>query len=267
MFANVRLIVLFVFCLVAAALAADTATPPGRAALLPIVEVTKVDNTVLRARLVESDGVAMVLQPMAANSEKITLTWREIKRVNTGLTQQKAAEAWKTAHRAELCEECKGERLLVCATCKGTARDLAARAECKSCKGAGQTKCAAAKCNAGQIPCPGPCIKLNVGNWVTRNGDRRIEFPMGGGGVFWLHEPHAGEVVEMKNGLATGKTSTCSVCNHKATIDCLVCHGTAQEACKECINSATAACPDACENGMAKCKKCEGTGLVKKAVP
>lgn len=255
-----RVIVLFILSLILVAAAADSTTRP---ALLPIVEVTKSDSTVVRGRLIDSDGLRLLVQPTAPGQQPQTIPWREIRRVNNGLTQQKAADAWKAAHKDELCTDCAGHRLLRCEPCKGTGHDLAARTGCTSCKGTGETKCAVAACKEGQVPCPAPCLKPTSGGW-RKEGDSMVKsFPMAGGGTYWVSFPHCGEIIEMKNGFATGKTTTCTVCNHKATIDCPTCRGTTREACKECIKSTTAACTARCEQGMAKCAKCEGAGLRK----
>jgi len=135
-------IALAVFCvmfsMLLAATAAGQATKP---AVLPIVDVVTADGKTIHGRLTNADGLDVTIQPMAAGQEPQTIPWRDVKRISNGLTQQKAMDAWKTLHKDELCATCKGNRMVVCITCKGTGHDLASRKDCNSCKGAGVTAC------------------------------------------------------------------------------------------------------------------------------
>ena len=105
------------FSIVVAATGADTG---AKAPVLPIVDVVTLDGKTVHGRLASADVVEVKIEPTTAGQEAQTIPWKNVRRVSNGLTQAKAAEAWKTLHKDELCPTCKGERFLVCATCKGT---------------------------------------------------------------------------------------------------------------------------------------------------
>ena len=80
------------FSMVLAATGADTA---AKAAVLPIVDVVTMDGKTVHGRLTSADAAEVTIQPMTAGQESQTIAWRNVRRMSNGLTQPKAAEAWK----------------------------------------------------------------------------------------------------------------------------------------------------------------------------
>jgi len=259
-----RILPLIAFCLLAAAAPPNApATKPA-----PLVIVTKADNTIVRGLLVASDPDDVTLQPPPKSdktpSDPITVNWNDIKRISNGLTQAKALEQWKTEHAAELCDQCHGDRMLTCPTCKGTGKDPASAKDCKTCGGAMQVKCKAPKCDNGKIPCPKPCLKLTEGHWYKKpDGLMWRNLPANRDGTYmYVSEHHLGQLIVTKDG-RTDLGETCPTCGGTTKIDCPECHGAGKVPCPTCkTNQALPKCAD-CDDGKIKCKACGGTGLKK----
>jgi hypothetical protein len=250
------------------ALAAPEKPPPN------LITVVRTDGPPVRGTLVSSDPDNVVVQPVAKPGQKdkdaqtpeqVTIPWKDIKTVSNGLTRAKALEAWKAQHRDQLCEACRGDRTVLCPTCKGTLHDPAALKDCKTCGGELLVECKAPKCDHGTIPCPRTCLKLTEGQWYKKpDGHRWRKFPSRNGYYEWS-EGHVGELIvtDPKTGEVRSE-GRCPTCGGKTTIDCPTCHGLAKVPCATCAARKDAPpCPDKCDHGRVPCTQCSGTGLKK----
>lgn len=258
---------------------ADSAKTTGPA----LVGVMKVDGTTVRGTLVSSDPEGVTIQPPTkivktgksakdapapVTPDPVVVAWKDIKAVSNGLTYRKALDVWKAQHLSELCETCRGERMVWCPTCKGTQHDPAAGKECKTCGGELLVDCKTAHCEKGQIPCPAKCLKLTEGTWVKHaDGVRWRTFPMAKSALANYSEHHLGHliVLDYKENTATD-VGVCPTCGGTMKIDDPACHGTGKVPCPTCSARKDAApCPDHCDHGRVVCPDCKGTGLKKAA--
>jgi hypothetical protein len=252
--------------------AQQAANRPPATKPAPIVTVTKTDGSLVRGQIVSSDPDQVVLKPSLKAGEKVagddvTVPWKEIKIVSSGLTQKKALEAWKDEHAKELCDKCGGDRLMTCPTCKGTGHDPKSSKDCKTCNGAMEVKCKAPKCKEGKTPCPKPCLKLTEGHWVKKaDGLQWRIFPKKRDGTWReISEHHLGQLVTKTADGDYVLGDSCATCGGKGEASCPECHGTAKVACATCrTDKAAADCAD-CDDGKKKCAACDGTGLKKEA--
>jgi hypothetical protein len=237
--------------------------PTAKLAAPPIVSIKKTDGSNLRGKLLDADGIHLTIQPAVDKNtfgDPVEVPWKDVKVVSTGLTQKKAQDTWKLAHKDELCDACHGERLVTCDVCKGTGHDPDSSKDCKTCKGAQQIACNHPKCDHGKIPCPGPCLKLSEGSWTMHDGKRIRTFRNPGGGTAWVSEGHVGQIVKFdKRGDMT--LEDCPICHKTGKIDCPTCHGTGFMPCPTCKADKNAAKCTACEDGLKPCSACAGTGL------
>lgn len=231
----------------------------------PYLVITKLDGSQVKGHLVASDPGSVTVRPPAPpgkpQNEPVAVKWAEIKTVSNGLTRQKVLGQWRVEHAGELCDTCKGEGMVVCATCKGTLHDPAKLDKnCPTCKGELLVDCKAPRCDKGKVPCPKPCLKLTDAGWFDRGGEKWRRFPEKGG-FYEVSEHHVGQlVVTDKDGRKS--TVPCPTCGGTAQIDCPVCHGTAKMPCPVCKkNDAAGACPDCGGKGLQACKTCAGTGM------
>jgi hypothetical protein len=230
------------------------------------VTLTKVDGSTIRGEVVSTTPEEVVFKPARkageqADPENVTIPWTEIKRLSNGLTQQKALETWKQEHRDQLCETCRGDRKVLCATCKGTAHDPASAKDCKTCKGELLVDCKAPKCKEGTIPCPSTCLKLTEGNWTRRPDGMRWRVFRNSRGSQEYNEQNVGELIVVENGQWTNK-GKCPTCGGKTTLDCPTCRGLGKAPCATCIARSDApACTGGCDHGRVACETCKATGL------
>jgi hypothetical protein len=213
--------------------------------------IKKTDGSSVRGRLVASDGVHLTIEPAVDKStfgDATQVPWKDVKTVSNGLTQKKAADAWKAAHKDELCDVCHGERVTVCEICKGTGHDPESSKDCKTCKGAQQVACNQPKCDHGKVPCPNDCIK-------KAPGEKRI-----GRSTLTWSSAHLGDVIKIdKSGNPT--LEPCPVCNRTAKVTCPTCHGTSFIPCPTCKADKKAADCASCGDGTTACSACAGAGL------
>jgi hypothetical protein len=228
----------------------------------PIVSIKKVDGSTVRGRLVASDGLNLTIEPAVDKNtfgDAAQVPWKDVKAVSNGLTQKKAADAWKAAHKDELCDVCHGERVTVCQVCKGTGHDPESSKDCKTCKGAQQVACNHPKCDKGMIPCPAPCVKLGEGTWRMQDGKHVRIFHVNGG-TAWVSEAHIGQIVKFDK--AGGmQVEDCPTCGKTGKITCPTCHGTGFIPCPTCKADKKAADCASCDDGYTACSSCAGTGL------
>jgi hypothetical protein len=227
-------------------------TPTGKAAAPPpVVAIKKVDGSTVRGRLIASDGLHLSIEPAVDKNtfgDAVDIAWKDVKTVSNGLTQKKANDAWKAAHKDELCDVCHGERVTVCEVCKGTGHDPESSKDCKTCKGAQQVACNQPKCDHGKIPCPNDCTK-------KAPGEKKI----GRYTVNWTGS-HLGNIIKIdKNGNVT--MEVCPTCGGTAKVTCPTCHGTSFTPCPTCKADKKAADCASCEDGYNACSSCAGTGL------
>jgi hypothetical protein len=251
----------------AAAMAAPAPPAPGGQAgakaqappRLPLVIITNLDGTTARGQLLSADPDNVVIR---ANdrAEPVSIPWTSIQRVSNGLTQAQAWAAWKEQHKDELCDACRGDRVVKCPACFGSGVDQAKLTPCAQCEGSGiESVCAAPRCNGtGKVDCPKPCLKLTQGTWRVRDGKRWRDFPTAKG-VFSISEGHLGELVDLKNGGSQGK---CPTCDGTTKVDCPQCAGMGVIACATCefAGATGPACPQ-CKAGNVACATCKGSGL------
>lgn len=233
----------------------------------PIVNVKKLDGSVVHGQLVSADGASVSVKPSAEPGkygDAVDIQWSEIKSVSNGLTQAKAKAAWKAEHHDDLCDTCHGDRLLPCSVCKGTGHDPASSKDCKTCKGAGTVKCKEPRCDNGMVPCLGPCIKLTEGTWSKPDADGKRWRHFGGGkhggGMLYSHL-HAGEIVQIEKDGSVSGTTPCTICGKTGKVFCPTCGGRGVVACPTCKADKSAADCKNCEDGTELCSKCNGSGL------
>jgi hypothetical protein len=234
--------------------------PAGKPKPPPVVTVTRADGPAIRGQIISADPDQVVIQPARkagekADPEKITLS--------TGLTYQKALDAWKLEHHDQLCPVCHGNRVTLCSTCKGTAHDPASAADCKTCRGELLVDCKQPKCDKGKIPCPNTCLKRYEGSWVPHDGKivRYYNSPRGGRG--WFSEAHVGDLLVMDKASGVMQDmGKCPTCGGTTYVECPTCHGDAKVPCPTCVARKDAPlCPAHCEEGRTACTACNGTGL------
>jgi hypothetical protein len=231
------------------------------------VTITKNDATTVIGSFVSADVDQVTLKPppkpgKKEESEPVSVPWSEIKRISNGMMQAKFLTEWKAEHRDQLCETCRGDRTILCPTCKGTMHDPASAKDCKTCGGELLVDCKGPTCDKGIIPCPNTCLKLTEGKWV-KHDDGKLWRKLPNGWSF--SDAHVGDLIftdpKTKQSEDKGK---CPTCGGKTTIDCPICHGLAKVPCATCLARKDAAeCPDHCDKGRVKCTTCEGTGLKK----
>jgi hypothetical protein len=107
--------------------------------------------------------------------------------------------------------------------------------------GKGMVKCMAPGCVAGRVDCPGPCLKLDRGEWIHMDvpghppTDLWQQFfnQSGLGGYQAFNQNHVGDVIEYQNGVAVD-TGKCKVCGGTGKVACSFCNGTGQVVCPIC---------------------------------
>ena len=98
--------------------------------------------------------------------------------------------------------------------------------------------CRASGCAGGQVPCPGPCLKLSVGRWehleVAGHDPKELwqKFYGSGGWQAWS-QGHVGEVVVIREGKPVN-IGAFPVCHKRATVDCKFCKGAGKLVCPVC---------------------------------
>jgi hypothetical protein len=110
---------------------------------------------------------------------------------------------------------------------------------CFACDGTGMVKCSAPGCVNGQVPCPGPCLKLSKGVWrhTDNNGKpsdllwQTITAP--DGRTYFVSEQHLGEVFAFQGGQVQ-HLGKCKICGGTGKVKCDVCKGTGQVICPIC---------------------------------
>ena len=111
---------------------------------------------------------------------------------------------------------------------------------CFACNGTGTIKCLAPGCQDGLVDCPGPCLKLDRGEWVHLEvaghppTDLWHKFYHADGASYDAYnQNHAGHVIAMQNDRAVD-TGPCKICGGKARVPCSVCKGTGRQVCLIC---------------------------------
>ncbi len=111
---------------------------------------------------------------------------------------------------------------------------------CFACDGAGMVKCPAPGCVNGQVPCPGPCLKLSKGIWRHTDIDGKpsdvlwqIFNSPDGRETFAVSEHHLGEVLVYQGGQFQLK-GKCPICGGTGKVKCDVCKGTGKVICPIC---------------------------------
>ncbi|MGB7156907.1 MAG: hypothetical protein WBD40_02505 [Tepidisphaeraceae bacterium] len=252
---------LIVLAMAVAGSAIALAAPAPAKKPASIVTIKKQDGTTVRGQLVSAEPGQLVVKAPGAAGETVNVRWSQIARVSNGLTQEQAAEQFRTLHKDELCADCHGEQGLRCKDCHGTAFDQSKLVDCTDCGGAGMFFCPNKKCDDGQIDCPAPCIKLSEGRWTVKDG-KRIR-TMGRGG--WVSDGHLGELFDTKGGALTS-LGKCPACQGTTKVDCPDCDGMAYKICGTCYFEGKVGppCPT-CEGGKTPCPTCSSTGLKKAA--
>jgi len=108
---------------------------------------------------------------------------------------------------------------------------------CFNCGGTGKTSCPNGK--DGEMDCPGPCLKLSVGEWVHMDvaghppTDLWRKFSKGSGGWSAWNQNHVGDIIEYQNGdpVDVGK---CKICGGTGKVKCTLCNGTGEITCPIC---------------------------------
>jgi hypothetical protein len=236
----------------------------------PIVTITLADGTSVRGKLLNADRDHVTIQPTAAGQSTATqnVPWNNISKVSNGLTREQAHAQWKQQQlQHELCPTCTGDRVTDCPTCSGTGLDQEKMDQCRTCNGGGRVPCTNAKCDKGKVDCPKPCLKLSQGLWKKKDDGKMWRTFRGRGGTTTeVSEDHAGELVEIKDGVTT-LAGKCPACNGTAKADCATCNGEQTVVCTKCrgVGATGPACP-ACkaDPGKVKCAACEGKGLAQR---
>ena len=111
---------------------------------------------------------------------------------------------------------------------------------CFACDGTGMVKCPAPGCVNGQVPCPGPCLKLSKGIWRHTDIDGKpsdvlwqIFNSPDGRETFAVSEHHLGEVLVYQGGQFQLK-GKCPICGGTGKVKCDVCKGTGKVVCPIC---------------------------------
>jgi hypothetical protein len=231
------------------------------------VTVTFTDGHAEKGELLDQALDKIVLRVSeGANHLDVPIPWSRIAKISNGVTRESVVAKWKEANKDKLCATCNGERTVPCKDCSGSGLLARSLITCKSCRGDGTVPCTAAGCVHGDIPCPGPCLKLSVGKWEMIQGMLCRRFPYKGPLKAWS-DHHLGEVIEMQNGVPTnigkcticgGKTTVaCPACNHTGIVQCPVCKGTKQVP----EPGPDKKCPTCAGNKAISCPACKGIGL------
>jgi hypothetical protein len=110
---------------------------------------------------------------------------------------------------------------------------------CFACNGTGIVKCPAPGCVDGQVPCPGPCVKLSRGNWSHTDINGNYSpilwqvYKTPDGGTHAISEHHVGHVIVIQNGKQVD-TGPCKICGGTGKVKCNICNGTGKVICPIC---------------------------------
>ena len=114
---------------------------------------------------------------------------------------------------------------------------------CFACNGSGKEKCNLATCEKGQVNCPAPCLKLNVGKWEHMDvaGHKpdelwqKFHYTSGGKSSYkaW-NQNHVGEIIEEKPGREPANKGKCPTCQGTTRVKCDKCNGTGILSCGIC---------------------------------
>jgi len=110
---------------------------------------------------------------------------------------------------------------------------------CFACSGTGLVKCMTPGCADGMVDCPGPCLKLDRGEWVHLEvsghpaSDVWQKFYQNDGSWEAYNQGHVGHVIVMQNGKAVD-SGPCKVCGGTGKVPCSVCQGTGKVVCPIC---------------------------------
>ncbi|GEM_PF-3965621 len=108
---------------------------------------------------------------------------------------------------------------------------------CPRCLASGLITCSAPQCKAGQVPCPGRCLKPTDAGWKRLEGGdpgkRHMLFYLVDDGVATVSEDHAGEVFEVRKGKLL-RLGACPICKKRTTIACKSCRGSGRTTCPVC---------------------------------
>lgn len=110
---------------------------------------------------------------------------------------------------------------------------------CFACEGTGLVKCMAPGCVDGKVDCPGPCLKLDRGEWVHMQvaghpaSDVWQKFHQSDGTWVAYNQGHLGHVIVMENGRAVD-SGPCKICGGTGKVPCKVCNGTGKVVCPIC---------------------------------
>ncbi len=231
------------------------------------VVLTYKDGRKEKVELASYDAEQIVVRvKVGKNLMDVKVPWDKVQDLSNGLTAERVREKWREENMGKLCAACEGARTVACEKCAGEGKLVKERVPCAACKGEGVLACKGKDCEKGKVPCPEPCIKKGVGEWVTgKDGNPWRRYRFGGQFVEWS-EGHIGELVLMEDGKPANK-GNCPTCNRTTRVDCAACKGAGTQLCADCkgektVPKAGAApdCPD-CEGGKAVCKACKGKGL------
>jgi hypothetical protein len=110
---------------------------------------------------------------------------------------------------------------------------------CFECTGIGTVVCRAPGCKAGQVDCPGNCLRLSRGSWkhLTVAGhdpaDLWISFKAPNRTKLSWNQNHVGDVIEYQNG-APVNIGRCKLCGGSTTVPCPSCKGEGRQTCQMC---------------------------------
>src|SRR4051812_36310054 len=103
------LVVLALVAILGAAAPKEKPAKPPASKPAPIVLVTRLDGTTERGQIDSIDPDHVVIKPALKRGQTtpdapVTIEWKVIKVVSSGLTQAKALEQWKQEHKDNLCD-------------------------------------------------------------------------------------------------------------------------------------------------------------------
>lgn len=107
---------------------------------------------------------------------------------------------------------------------------------CQRCTATGQITCTTPRCVNGQVPCPGPCLKLSDSGWRQMEGQDPNKLFMlykVNKGVQGVSQAHVGEVFEVRFG-EFYKLGPCKICGGTTSVPCKACGGTGKLTCPVC---------------------------------
>lgn len=212
--------------------------------------------------LVKADKEKVIVKVGEGDQAKeVAYPWEAVRKVSNGLTRDKIMQQWSKDNPDLVCADCKGEGKNVCPKCngKGFLPD-APKVACTKCLQTGFIKCTHYQCALGKVPCDGPCLKPNEGNWSKgKDGLLWRRFVYQGGYAEWS-EKHYGEVVQMKEGKPVNM-GKCEKCKGTLKMNCPLCKGGAKIECPACKGSKSMV-PDCaeCKDGKVVCPTCRGNG-------